>query len=858
MKGDFSRIVFDRRNHYAGVLHQQGRVWLDSDWNEDVFERLDQLQQETLDIVGPCGVPAPGTAFQIIPGADPAHPENFSISGGDDAKGRAYVKGLLCRTDGPTTYFTQPDLPDPPPIVIPRNGGDTFAIVYLEAWRRLVTYLEDPSVSDVALGGPDTATRVKIISQVKALVVPQGTVCADLPSLLPPDNGTLTTLQPKDSQPPDLCSLPDPANYTGRENHFYRVEVHTGGDVLVTVGGPGLTLNVLLGQNSTAGSTSLTLSAVLTSDQIASIQRWGSVLTINDDDGRAEQIQIATVTAAGNVLVLASPLANSFTTTKHARVLGLAEFKWSRDNAIYAAAVTSVAGDRQTLMLSSLGRDQASALRDGDIVEVSDDASELGPARGHLTYISGDPDADLLKVTIADPLPPRFRLSTDPNPPATDRHLILRRWDGRGVARDRYDDSGTPDMNLGNGVHIQFGGQNLRPGDYWNFTARSVDGSVQPLSQAPPNGITRYYCPLALVRWTPVIVGSPPASPPPSSDYEMEVVEDCRRKFNPLTEIPGAEPGMHIVGLFALNAATGGRAPLLNDQVFNPASLSGGIDIVLDRNVDPVSVQRPTCFVTVEIPFTAQGQAISAPVVAYQTLSVVGVLNTRGRIISWRPSTAAGQVLAQVATSAGGTDKGILCRLTLKGNFIWSLGNSRLYLDGDNFGAPKGRLTRLLGTPAGILTPQAGTSLPSGDKRRGGDFETWFWIVAPPKTGDKLSDKTSDKTAEKSSEKAREKTAEKLKEKTRDKTKEKISEKAREKTSEKLREKITEKSQDKIKDRDLAPLHPGASTKLLDTSPQLLGDSDNPPEGRAFITPEERPDVGQALLEDKTRKGARR
>src|SRR5947208_1742247 len=108
MKGDFSRIVFDRRNHYTGVLHQQGRVWLDSDWNEDVFERLDHLQQETLDIVGPCGVPAPGTAFQISPGVDPAHPENFAISGGDDAKGRAYVKGLLCRIDSPTTYFVQP------------------------------------------------------------------------------------------------------------------------------------------------------------------------------------------------------------------------------------------------------------------------------------------------------------------------------------------------------------------------------------------------------------------------------------------------------------------------------------------------------------------------------------------------------------------------------------------------------------------------------------------------------------------------------------------------------------------------------------------------------------------------------
>jgi len=855
MKGDFSRITFDRRNHYAGVLHQQGRVWLDSDWNEDVFERLDQLQQETYDVVGACGVPSPGTAFQITPGSDAAHPENFAIGGGDDSKGRAYVQGLLCRMDSPTTYFTQPDLPDPPAIVIPRTGGDTFAIIYLEVWRRLITYLEDPSVADVALGGPDTATRIRVIAQVKALVVPQGTTCADLRNFLPLDNGTLGTLQPRDTQPTDLCSLPDPANYTGRENHFYRVEVHTGGDVLTSTGGPPLTFNVTLSQDAVAGSTSLNLSQVLTGDQISAIQFWGSVLTINDDDGRAEEIEIAAVTATGSVVVLASPLANSFTVAKHARVLGLAEFKWSRDNAIYAVAVTSVGGDRQTLTLASLGRDQASALRDGDIVEVCDDASELGPARGHLTYISGDPDADLVKVTIADPLPARFRLSSDANPPATDRHLTLRRWDGRGIARDTYSDSGTPDMNLGNGVHIQFGGANLRPGDYWNFAARSTDGSIQSLTQAPPKGIVRYYCPLALVKWTPVQVGSPPTSPPPSSDYTMLVLEDCRHRFSPLTEIPQAEPGMHIVALFAINAATGGRAPLLNDQLFNAASLSGGIDIVMDNNIDSMSVQRPTCYVTIEIPFTAQGQAIATPVVAFQTLTIVGTLMVRGRVISWRPSPAASQILAQLANTATGGDKGVLCRLILKGNFIWSLGNPRLYLDGDNFGVPKGRSVLAAGRRVALVS-QTAIGLPSGDKRRGGDFETWFWIAPSEKTTDKTGDKTSDKTSEKTSEKTAEKVKDKTAEKLRDKLKDK--DKTRDKTREKVKEKVAEKVQDKIKDRDLAPLPTDMSAKPFDASPQMLRDGAiDGAEGRAFITPDERPEVGKSLLEERSKRGRR-
>src|SRR6266852_864884 len=147
MKGDFSRSTFDRRKHYVGVLHQQGRVWLDSDWNEDVFERLAVLQTELCDVVGLSGVPSPGTAFQITPSTDPVNPDNFHIAGG-----RCYVNGILCQFEGDTTYFGQPDLWDPSPVAIPRDGSTLTALVYLEVWSRLITYLEDDSIREIALG----------------------------------------------------------------------------------------------------------------------------------------------------------------------------------------------------------------------------------------------------------------------------------------------------------------------------------------------------------------------------------------------------------------------------------------------------------------------------------------------------------------------------------------------------------------------------------------------------------------------------------------------------------------------------------------------------------------------------------
>ena len=66
-------------------------------------------------------------------------------------------------------------------------------------------------------------------------------------------------------------------------------------------------------------------------------------------------------------------------------------------------------------------------------------------------------------------------------------------------------------------------------------------------------------------------------------------------------------------------------------------------------------------------------------------------------------------------------DPGALTRLTLKGNFIWDQSNPRRYLDGNVLGVPSDTGTTTL-------------KLPSGDRRRGGDFEMWFWLArqAPP------------------------------------------------------------------------------------------------------------------------------
>jgi hypothetical protein len=737
MKGDFSRRIFDADKHYAGVLHQQGRVWLDSDWNEDVFERLNLLREKTVDVVGFCGVPEPGAAFLIQPNPNATTPGDFLIGGGPGNLGRAYVNGVLCQMDAPTTYLTQPDLLVPPAIAMPIDGSALNAIVYLEVWQRLITALEDEALREVALGGPDTTARIKTIAQVRVAVVPQPSLvtCANALQFLPqPGGGTLTTLQPQVSLPADLCRLPDPNSFTGHQNRLYRVEIHEGGDpVNNLVGSTSNSLQAQLAQDAAAGATTLFLAQALTAAQIDAVSRWG-VITITDNTGLSEKEVIASVANDGQSIALTQGLTSAFTTANNALVHGVARFKWSRDNASFAVQVTAVSTDRLTLTLSSLGRDQATAFRQGDLVEICDDASELGPARGHLTNLQSDPDPDQLTVAIADPLPPSFQIPANQTaaPPASppqsppispspsaDRHPILRRWDGQGIAQVAFSEIGTPDMDLADGVQIQFGGANLLPGDYWQFTARSTDGSIEALTHAPPAGIVRHRSPLAVVSWAPLPPASPPTSPPGQPGaYSLLRIEDCRQVFPPLVDLPRTEAGLHIQQVITVNQQTGQTSPLFNDSQVLVSTIVTGINVQCDADVDPASATPPTCFLTVEVPGPVgliPGNPPTSSTAGYNPVIVASSVSAAANTITWLPSPAAVAWLEELALN---NTSGIFARFTLKGNFIWTQSFPPAFLDGEAYGFKQNNMISL--------------NLPSGDRRRGGDFEMWFWLVAQP------------------------------------------------------------------------------------------------------------------------------
>ena len=246
MYGDFSRLTFAPEKNFSAVLIQQGRVMLDADANEHTAILLHQLRQAISDIVGPYGAPAGDDAnFAITLDSSSGQPV-LGI-----APGRYYVGGLLCEAHGATTYYEQPDAFLDPELASDQLPDDGPYLVYLRAWERHISAVEDPSIRELALGdnGPDTAARSKVVWQVVAAAeFPPGSgdLVENWPALDRDEARTRWESWEEDRATADRpglrararsdsadalepCLASPDAGYRGLENQLYRVEVHTGG-----------------------------------------------------------------------------------------------------------------------------------------------------------------------------------------------------------------------------------------------------------------------------------------------------------------------------------------------------------------------------------------------------------------------------------------------------------------------------------------------------------------------------------------------------------------------------------------------------------------------------------------------------
>ena len=732
MKGDFTRSTFDRRRHFSGVRMQQGRVQLDADWNEHVDLTTYRIETEAADTLGGCGAPLHADGFRLAAAAadltadEAARPGNATpppLEAGDVylTAGRMYVDGVLCENERIVPFTAQPDRPNP---ALP-DGGAHLAV--LDVWTRHLTALDlppDPVFSDireVALGGPDTATRTRTVWQVRLLPLGDGDDAQCLgeveawDDLIAPPTGQIAARAEEGTTAGDPCIVTPGGGYRRLENQLYRVEVYAGGE-----------------RNDTVFAWSR--------DNGTVAARWTGETPVSPDE-----LQVTVNTLGRDEVLRFAPGQWAELTDDNHQLEG-------RPGLL--APILRAEDDVLTLDLTAaLGTETSLAdyptnprVRRWDGVVANPTNANWRALEGGVqvqffagTYRSGDYWQVPARTATADVAWPEEGGTPLRQSPHGIRHHYCRLGfvtvDAAGAVsvtdcRPLF----PPVAELTSLFYVSGDGQESAPGD---------DVLPHPLQVGVANG--RWPVAGATVRFRVdsgggtiggaseievTTVGDGVAS----ASWELGSADALQRVEATLLDAAGAaihlpirftarygaegrEPGFHVVRIRAGNGA------LLNDSLVTVSRLVAGIEIECDADPAPLAVRdKPVCFVTLHLPFPFTRSEVDRwgdDLVATQPIRLDGDALVDDNEIFWRASDRARDWLRSQlfgVLAENGYTGPILAYLTVKGDFIWEAQRPDRYLDGD----VRGRLRDDNRTDA---------VLPSGDGRRGGDLSLWFWLA---------------------------------------------------------------------------------------------------------------------------------
>ncbi|MEO7599080.1 MAG: DUF6519 domain-containing protein, partial [Opitutus sp.] len=429
MKADNSRNTFRPDQHYRDVVKQQGRVDVDADWNEQQAINVRRTETEAIDVIGRTGAPLHAAGFGVT--ADGA---TLRIGAG-----RFYVDGILCENEEEKLdYREQPYRLDHVAVIDElTKGGASSGLVYLDVWLRHVTALNDPLIREIALGGPDTATRTQVVWQVRVLPIGKAA----------PDRQRLVVAQAK------------------------QVELQARLTALVASGADlGPTVAELANVNRDVAELLVAFStAPLSCD--SKVAAWDQLTAPSAARLNARTSPTPPVT---DLCQLPARAGYQRTENQLYRVevhsggpLGKATFKWSRDNGSVVTAIEDVSG--QDVIVRSVGPDEVLGFAAGQWIEISDETSDFNGVPGTLIQIDHVPVGSR-NVTMKT------------TPPSVDGASVptLRRWDQSGVTAGSGGVVITGEWQpLEDGVEIQFSEGPFQTGDYWLVPARTATGEVE-------------------------------------------------------------------------------------------------------------------------------------------------------------------------------------------------------------------------------------------------------------------------------------------------------------------------------------------------------------------------------------------
>jgi uncharacterized protein DUF6519 len=234
MKGDFSQWrPFDPNENFNGVLHQQGRVLIDPDWNDHTRILQHWQGRAARDVIGDsvAAVPLGDSdgfkieAAQVITGGGQTRVE-LTVH-----PGHVWADGLLAYFSAPTTRvaaYLQPPIQNPAATSGSIGAGVRDAVI-LEVSREALNGFQAPErLIEPALGGPDTTERIQTRYAFRLFRLGADEDCHTIVSQLkdePNNFGNLSvSLQPTVVVPGD-CPVVEGGGYTGFEHELYRIEI---------------------------------------------------------------------------------------------------------------------------------------------------------------------------------------------------------------------------------------------------------------------------------------------------------------------------------------------------------------------------------------------------------------------------------------------------------------------------------------------------------------------------------------------------------------------------------------------------------------------------------------------------------
>jgi hypothetical protein len=537
MPSDRSRRTDGLRDGYTGVVAQQGRVTVDRDFNAEHGFVAGRIEAEAYDVIGPCGTPDNGFAISIAQTSPPEpplwsppplsprtpHAFDFLIS-----PGTMYVGGQRAvfeqRPAGHPVTYSYYDQPDwiPPSIIgftdeILRDRGRE--LVFLSLAEQEVGAVEDSDLLDVALGGPDTTQRLRLLRRVlrEPVAAPDClTAWDEVVARWRAQDGLVVDPRTMQLRPqvrlrvgfsnaggtPDPCDPIAQNGYLRAENQTIRVQISDVGNA----GSPGRQAKLLWGYDN------------------------------------ASFLYSATPLASNPAMLAIAPPPPD---TSHIPQKGQA-VEILRTGAVLGSEpdATDPAGRASII--------RCVAEPTGIVRRLTQPYKPVSP---------GDP---VSYIVLDEPLPDDYL--ADPTP------LFLRVWQ----SEFEFDPAGdtvllTDDVtgaSTGVEVTISTNGEVLPRGVYWLLTLRPLTPqAVYPerLLTAPqqPDGPRLWACPLAVIDWT---------------NRENPTVTDCRSQFDNLVELTRRRTGCCTIAISPADLASGVG---LQDAIDHAARLQPGATVCL-------------------------------------------------------------------------------------------------------------------------------------------------------------------------------------------------------------------------------------------------------------------------------------